>query len=118
MTRRSLFVLAATFALALAGCAPRATSSASRARPRTTVEVRNNAFVDQVIYASVGSGVRQRLGTALGISTTTLVIPASLIGPGTRLRLVAEPVGGGRATIGEETVVDPGDALVFVIMGR
>ena len=119
MTGRSLLLAAASLSLVIGACASRTPAGeAARSTARTTVEIRNHGFADQVIYVSVATGVRQRIGTAHGLTTTRLVIPRALVNPGTRLRLIADPVGGGRATIGDEILVDPGDELVMVILGN
>ena len=121
MTRRPFLAFAGALLLMTAsGCAPRTGAGATGGATvlRTTVEVRNHGFNDQVIYVSLGGGVRQRIGTAPGVTTTMLVIPRSLVNPGTRLRLIADPIGGGRATVGEEITVDPGDELVLIIQGN
>ena len=116
--RRSLLALAA-FVLLLpggVGACRRAGSQAPAAAERTTVRVENNSLRDQVIYV-VRSSVRQRIGEATSHATTTLVIPPSFVGPGTPLRFIADPIGGGPATTGEETIVNPGDEVVIVIQG-
>ena len=118
-TRRALAALAA-FVLLLSGgvsACHRTGSQAPAAAERTTVRVENNSLLDQVIYV-VRSGVRQRLGEATAHATTTLVIPPSFVAPGTPLRFIADPIGGGPATTGDETIVNPGDEVVIVIQGR
>ena len=117
--RRALTALAAVVLLLAGGASGcrRPGSQAPVAVDRTTVRVENNSLLDQVIYVA-RSGVRQRLGEATAHATTVLVIPPSFVGPGTPLRFIADPIGGGPATTGDETIVNPGDEVVIVIQGR
>lgn len=119
---RRLILLAAT--AAVAACAQSSTSTASgdvvpsdtSARPQAgTLRVDNQAFSDMTIYVIESSGQRQRLGTATGNSTTTLRIPARLLGGARALRFQADPIGGTQAPISQEITVVPGEVIELTI---
>jgi hypothetical protein len=78
------------------------------------VEVENQGFSDMVIYALDGSQ-RVRLGTVTGNSTRTFPIPRHLVGGGGTIRFLADPIGGNRAPVSEEMVVQPGDNVGITI---
>lgn len=82
--------------------------------PPTYVRVENQAFLDMTIYA-YRSTQRIRLGIATGNSRTRMLIPPSMVYPGTPLRFQADPIGSSRRSISEEILVDPGDEVVMVI---
>lgn len=83
----------------------------------TTVRVQNQGFLDVAVYVirGSGSGVRSRIGTVSGNSTAVLVIPKTMVQPGTPLRFIANPIGGNRAPISQEILVSPGDEVGLLI---
>jgi hypothetical protein len=109
--RAVLLVLLAS--AALAACAPGRRAPAPESA-RTTVRIENANFSDMTIYAVRGSQ-RVRVGLANGSSTTTLVIPATLLSGLTPLRFIADPIGGRANPVTEEITVSPGDQVVMYI---
>ena len=91
-------------------------SSRSRgpAGPRTALEVDNQGFTDMTIYV-VNSGQRIRLGLATGKTTTTLTIPASVVGSGRELSFLADPVGSSRSARSEQLFVRAGETVTLTI---
>jgi hypothetical protein len=90
-------------------------SGAPAPRPEATaLYVDNRGYPDMVIYA-IDGGRRQRLGTAVGNSTTKLTIPASLIGLGRDLQLLADPIGGSRSSVSDRLFVRPGEEVRLII---
>lgn len=98
----------------IAACATfRRGSPADQSQP-TILQVDNQGFLDMTVFA-LRSGVRERLGIATGVSKTNLTIPPSMVGGGTLLRFVADPIGGRRASVSQEISVVPGDTVVMTI---
>jgi hypothetical protein len=83
-----------------------------------TLRVNNQAFNDMTIYVIEPSGQRSRLGTATGNTTTTLRIPARLLGGARALRFQADPIGGTQAPVSQEVTVIPGEVIVLTIPPR
>lgn len=100
----------------LAACGAARQSESPSRDERSVLEVENRDFTDMTVYAILGSS-RIRLGTATGISTTTMTIPQSLIGGGGRdLQFVADPIGGRRASVSERIFVRPGQTVKLTIL--
>jgi hypothetical protein len=83
----------------------------------TTVRVRNQSFLDHVVYVLNG-GARSRLGTVTGNSTAVLRIPPAFIQPGGVLRFVADPIGSNASPVSDQIVVSPGDEVQLTIPPR
>jgi hypothetical protein len=83
-------------------------------RAETMLRVENQDFLDMNVYV-VRSGQRIRLGSAPGLSTRVLSIPASLVGGGAELRFLVDPVGSNRTPISQEIFVQPGDVIDLII---
>jgi hypothetical protein len=110
--------------LAVGACAQASRSSSTGdvdpadATPSTTfgtLRVENRAFADMTIYVVESSGQRSRLGTATGNTTTTLRIPARMLGGARVLRFQADPIGGTQAPVSQEVTVVPGEVVVLTI---
>lgn len=100
--------------LALAACStyrgPRHTTD----EERSTVRVENRSWSEVVIYA-VRSSQRIRLGNVPGVSTRVFTIPTSLVGGGTPIRLLADPIGSDRAPVSHEFTVQPGEQVEMYV---
>jgi hypothetical protein len=82
----------------------------------TTLKVKNQGFLDMTIYVVSSGGQRIRLGLATGNSTTSFVIPRSIVNGGaTPLRFIANPVGGPGPSVSDELTVSPGDQAELTI---
>jgi hypothetical protein len=82
----------------------------------TTLTVQNDGFPDMDMYILRQDGTRYRLGTALGNTTTVLLIPQyMLIGAATDLRFIGNPIGGQRAAVSQTISVSPGDDVSMII---
>jgi hypothetical protein len=103
--------------LLLAACSARGADDDSPS-PRSgaaTLEVDNRNFLDMAVYV-VNGAHRQRLGTARGNTTTSLVIPDRLIrGGASPLRFLCDPIGGEGLPVSEEIMVEPGDVVELII---
>lgn len=82
--------------------------------PRTTLRVENRNFLDMNVFV-VRGGQRIRLGTAPGLSTRTLTIPAGLVFGVTSLRFLADPVGGNAYPVTQDVSVVEGDEVTLYI---
>ena len=78
------------------------------------IRVVNRNWLDMRIYAVV-EGRRVRLGTVTGLTSETIKIRPSLVGPGTDLRLEAVPLGRRRASHAASIVIFPGQDLEYRI---
>ena len=88
---RKLKWLAVAAAIAfLPACA---SSKGVQDRPRTYIEVDNQALADMTVYVFRGSQ-RVRLGMATGLRRSTFTIPQGIVFGTTTLRFQADPVGG------------------------
>lgn len=114
MTRLKWLAVVAAVA-SIAACASAAGKQAAEARPRTTVEVDNQALADMNIYVVRGGGQRIRLGMATGLSKTRFTIPQGIVFGSTSLRFLADPVGSRATPVSEEITVVEGDVVVLRI---
>ncbi len=106
----SLLVAAALLAAALPACSRATPPEAEGPAPRRTLlRVVNRNFYDMTIYL-VRFGDRQRLGLAIGNSTSTFEFPSQFVQNGT-VRFEASPVGSGGRAFTEELSVRPGDVI-------
>ncbi len=112
---KSRSIVTAILIASVAACItlPRGSGTTDQNQP-TVVEVDNQGFQDMDVYV-VRSGQRWRLGLATGTSKTMLTIPPTMVSGLTPLRFVADPIGGRRASVGEEITVAPGDTVVMTI---
>ena len=97
-----------------AGCGGRSRTAEPSSESPAILEVENRGFADMVIYAVSGSQ-RIRLGLATGNSTKSFPLPSSLLRGAGPLRFLADPIGGTRAPVSEEMVVQPGDVVTLTI---
>jgi predicted small lipoprotein YifL len=81
---------------------------------RTTVEVRNQNFLDMNVYVLSGSQ-RIRLGTVNGLSTRTLTIPRSLVFGFASVRFEMNPIGSRARPVSQEITVSEGGQIVLTI---
>ena len=103
--------------LGVAACSQRQPGDSPQAEVRTaTLRVQNQAWVNMTMYAiEVGSGARTRLGDVNSTSTATLRIPASTVGGGRSIRIVADPLGSQRTSSSFEIYVRPGETITLTI---
>lgn len=95
--------------------APSATRDSAAVRT-ATLQVENDGFSDRIIYVSM-DGVRQRLGTARGASTTTFTIPRIYVNQSPAVRFIAEPFASFSREVSRQVYVFPGDTVDMVIEG-
>ncbi|MFN8573567.1 MAG: hypothetical protein U0132_16045 [Gemmatimonadaceae bacterium] len=117
--RTAFMMLGALALLAVASPAQAATVgadtvSAVRDSASTTVEVRNQAWLDAVVYA-VRDGATYRLGIATGNTTSKFTLPKYLDRGLYSLRFVIHPIGARGNTLSDEVMVSHGDALELTI---
>jgi hypothetical protein len=104
-------LLAIVLVAAVTACFPAVNRSNE---PETTLKVQNDSFADMNMYAIRGLQT-VRLGTANGMKTTILRIPASLLAGPTSLRFQARPIAGSRQPVTEEITVEAGDEVMMII---
>ena len=81
---------------------------------RTTVEVRNQAFLDAVVYV-VRDGFPQRLGVATGNTTAKFILPSYLTRGMNSFKFLIHPIGGRRNSVTDEILSSQGDAIELII---
>lgn len=122
MKKASIAILGLVAVIALA-CAPKArgpfedpaAAAAADAENGVVLAVRNQNFLDMVIYIlDAGGGPRQRLGVAGGNQTAYFNIPKSWI-VNNELRFMADPIGSTGTPISDKVLVEPGDSLFLTI---
>jgi hypothetical protein len=94
------------------------TAAAEVAEPgrskKTRVEIDNQNFSDMNIYL-IDQGTRVLLGSANGLSKTTLLIPAALARGNWEVRLLADPIGGASPIRTPALLVAPGQSVYWTI---
>lgn len=101
----------ASLVLAAVACSRGATPEDDvQPRSETALRVENQSFLDMTIYV-VRSGVRTRIGVAPGLSTRVFLLAPHVVGAGTDLQFLADPIGGSRTPISERIFVNPGDVI-------
>lgn len=81
-----------------------------------TVRIENNQFPDMVVYVLTEGGLRQRIGTAVGNTTTVLKIPDFILNTSNDLRFILRPIGGGRERQSDRIWVARGDEVVLTLL--
>jgi hypothetical protein len=72
---------------------PTPAEAATTQRDKTRVEIDNQNFNDMNIYLLKAGDTRVYLGSASGLTKTTLLIPRENVGGSWEVRLFADPVG-------------------------
>jgi hypothetical protein len=96
---------------------PKPATAAEAAEPgqsKTRVEIDNQNFSDMNIYL-IDEGTRVLLGSANGLSETTLLIPAGLARGNWEVRLLADPIGGAAPIRTPALLVAPGQSVYWTI---
>ena len=109
--RRLVAVAAMAASLVLGACAGARSGAPVE---RTTLVVENRGFADMAVYV-VNGAQRIRLGTATGLSKTTLTIPPRVVGTARDLQFLADPIGGSRSGVSQSIYVHPGDRVTLLI---
>lgn len=119
MRVRPLAALLVAFAalgagLGVASCRPAgAPAAASPARQGAMVKVESHSWTDVSVFAE-RRGVRTRLGTVVAMRTTTLRLPAWLLGD-VPIAFVVDPVGAAAVQVSDAVVVRPGQRVVLTV---
>jgi hypothetical protein len=79
-----------------------------------TVEVENFNWQDITVYA-VHLNSRVRLGTVTSMSKARFRLPTRFVSGGADFRLLADPIGGGRAYLSDNIRVRDGQAVAFSV---
>ena len=95
-------------------CAKRAEPEEAAPVPEAILEVDNRRFYDMTIYV-IRSGTRLRIGVAPGLSVTNFPLKRHVIGNGTDLQFLADPIGGGRTPVTQQMFVGPGEIVRLTI---
>jgi hypothetical protein len=80
----------------------------------TVVEVESHHWSDVIVYLMNGNQ-SERLGTAIGVSTTRFSVPYRHIANGGRLRLRAHAIGGQGSFTSEDVVIQPGQSVKWTL---
>lgn len=80
----------------------------------TTVEVRNQAFLDAVVWA-IRDGASYRLGIVTGNTTSKFTVPKFLDRGLYTMKFVIHPIGGRRNQVSDEIMVSRGDQIELTI---
>jgi hypothetical protein len=91
-----------------------AAEAAESGRSKTRVEIDNQNYSDMNIYL-IDQGTRVLLGSASGLSKTTLLIPAGIARGNWEVRLLADPIGGTSPIRTPELLVAPGQSVYWTI---
>jgi hypothetical protein len=97
--------------------APKAYAAAgqdSADQKAVTIEIDNRNYSDMSIYL-IHDGFRVLVGSAPGLARTTLSLPAAWRGAGSRLRLLADPIGASAAIATPVLIVAPGEQVYWSI---
>jgi hypothetical protein len=86
----------------------------SESEHRTRVEIDNQNFSDMDIYL-INRGTRVRLGSATGLSKTTLLLPGAALAGGWQVSLQADPIGGAAPIRTPALLVAPGQNVYWTI---
>jgi hypothetical protein len=111
---RTLATLIMLLAATLTSCVESRRGPWEGASPSEPVrlEIRNNHFLDVVVYA-LPDGGRSRVGTVTGKSDAVLEIPTSVVARSNGFRLEVDPVGSAETYVSEVIFVNPGTVVVL-----
>ena len=107
----SFVCLAATSAC---GSARHSDESPSPGNSDVILEVENHHWRDIVIHLMNGNQ-SQRLGMVSGVSTNRFVFPYRQLATGGKVRLRANPVGGGASFTSEDVVIQIGQGIKWTL---
>jgi hypothetical protein len=93
---------------------PASAETAASERGKTRVDIDNQNFSDMNIYL-INGGTRVFLGSAGGLSKTTLLISSGLTGGDWQVRLLADPIGGSTPIRTPALTVPPGQNVYWTI---
>jgi len=102
--------------LTATGCARNRGATDVAAEEGAIVQVENdNVFNMRVSVIRAPSGALYRLGTAVGMTTTPMRIPRSLLNGVSDVTFAIVPLSGGHAQFTRTITVSPGDLLILRI---
>jgi len=99
------------------GSAGNAAPADGPTRATTTIEVRNNNWMDMVVYV-VRSGMRVRLGMVNSMNETRFRVPPNMLAAGSSVRLEAHPIGSNQSYVAPPVHVAPGQRIDFTIQNH
>ena len=83
-------------------------------RRQARVEIDNRNFNDMNIYL-IDAGTRVHIGSANGLSRTTLLIPRAASLRSSRVMLLADPIGSSSSVTSPDLIVGPGQNVYWTI---
>jgi hypothetical protein len=110
--RTLLLALVASTATA---CASRGDAAERERENSASVRVENRSWSDMRVYVLTTAGMRTRLGTVNGSSTSTLRIPASIVSGGRELVFEVDPVGSRATATSFSIFVRAGETVTLTI---
>jgi hypothetical protein len=93
---------------------PEPATAAVAAGSRIRVRIDNQNFNDMDIYL-LDRGARVLLGSANGLTRTTLLLPAATTASGGRVTLLADPIGASAQIRTPQLIVAPGEQVYWTI---
>ena len=78
------------------------------------VRVENRSWADAAIYLA-SNGLVHRIGFATAAGTTTLWVPARLLGPSSDVRIISAPIGSNRFHATDPLLVRPGQLVQLTL---
>jgi hypothetical protein len=84
-------------------------------RGATVLQVENDGVTDRIMYLVTESGMRQRLGTASAVSTTTFTIPSMFVGRASNTWFEARRFAGYNYEWSPQMFLSPGDTVHMMI---
>jgi hypothetical protein len=112
--RAQPWLLLGTLVLLAPACAKPAEKEEAAPETEAILEVDNRGFYDMTIYV-VRSSTRLRIGIAPGLKVTTFSLKRHIIGQGSDLQFMADPIGGNRTPVSQRMYVSPGEIVHLTI---
>src|SRR5687768_11467033 len=78
------------------------------------VRVENRSWSDAAIYL-LSNGLVHRIGTATAVGTTTLWVPARMLGSSSDVRLISAPIGSNGSNATDPLLVRPGQLVQLTL---
>ncbi len=93
---------------------PDRTSAFGVSQSEIALSVSNHNYLDVVVYV-LHDGVRTRVGTVTGSSSTVFFLPLRLLGQGRQIQLFGDAIGNDAYASTEILIVQPGQYVVWTL---
>lgn len=112
---RLLVVSLLTLALAACGSTRPSGPQVGPAAQATTLQIRNQSWLQMNIYVVVAGSQRIRVGSVNGNSTTNIQLPEHVVGMGREVSFIADPVGSSQTAQSFDMYVRKGERITLTI---